>query len=208
MSLHRDERRLVLATHNRHKVEEIASLLSDAPVTLLSLDDLPRVPKVVEDGGTLEENAVKKAVAIADATGIASLADDTGLEVDALDGAPGVRSARYAGTDGDTAANNRKLLADLRDVPEAKRSARFRCVVALADPSGGVMTTEGMTAGMILSAPRGVGGFGYDPLFLPDGHARTYAEMSAEEKNAVSHRGKAIKSARELILRFFDVESE
>jgi XTP/dITP diphosphohydrolase len=192
--------RIVLATHNRHKVEELSSMLSDLPVKILSIDDLPDVPAVVEDGATLEENAVKKATAAAAAAGIPALADDTGLEVAVLNGAPGVRSARYAGDEGNTSANNRKLLNEMNGVPEAERGAVFRCVIALADVDGSASTVEGVTRGIILSAPRGSGGFGYDPLFLPDGHARTYAEMSAAEKNAVSHRGKAINRARDLVI--------
>jgi XTP/dITP diphosphohydrolase len=191
--------RIVLATRNRHKVEEISAMLSDLPVAVLSLDDLPRLPAVIEDRDTLEGNAIKKATTIASATNMPALADDTGLEVEALGGAPGVRSARYAGEQGDTAANNRKLLEELQGLPGEKRNASFRCVIALAKPQGTVDTVEGATRGVILEIPRGTGGFGYDPLFLPDGHDRTYAEMSAEEKNAVSHRGKAISRARGLV---------
>jgi XTP/dITP diphosphohydrolase len=198
---------IVLATRNRHKLDELSAMLEDLPVRILSLDDLGDMPVVEEDGATLRENAVKKAVAASAAAGLAALADDTGLEVEALDGAPGVRSARYAGPDGDTNANNRKLLDELGGLPTDKRRAVFRCVIALCDTDGEVSTVEGVTEGTILTAPRGVEGFGYDPLFLPDGHERTYAEMSPGEKNAVSHRGKATNRARGLILKLLSRES-
>jgi XTP/dITP diphosphohydrolase len=190
---------LVLATRNEHKVREIRSILDGLDVELLSFHDLPELPEVVEDGGTLDENAVKKAVEIARATGLAALADDTGLEVDALDGAPGVRSARYAGPLCDSDANNAKLLAELDGVDAPLRSAAFRCVIALATPDGLVGTVEGRTRGRIIGERRGDGGFGYDPVFMPDGHDRTYAEMGADEKNAISHRGRALRASRRLV---------
>lgn len=192
---------LVLATRNRHKVEELSAMLSELPMNILSFHDFPNMPDVVEDGATLTENAIKKASAVASFTGLPSLADDTGLEVDALDGAPGVRSARFAGEAANWQENNRKLLSDLNGVEKSARAAAFRCVVALAvQGDEEVRTVEGVTHGVILEAPRGRGGFGYDPLFLPDGHDLTYAEMPSDEKNAVSHRGKAIKSARALVM--------
>jgi XTP/dITP diphosphohydrolase len=197
---------LVLATRNRHKVDELSAMLAELPVRLLSFHDFPDMPDVVEDGETLEENAVKKAREVAEFTGLAALADDTGLEVDALGGAPGVRSARYAGEGTDWAANNRKLLSELAGVRGPARGAAFRCVVALAVPGGEVGTVEGTTRGVILEAPRGDGGFGYDPLFLPDGFDRTYAEMGSDEKNAVSHRGKAINAARRLVATLVKAE--
>lgn len=192
--------KLVLATRNPHKVREIAELLSGAGVAVLSFREFPELPEVEEDGATLEENAVKKAATVAAATGLPSLADDTGLEVDALNGAPGVLSARYAGAGATYDDNNRKLLSALEDVPPARRTASFRCVVALAVPGRPARIVEGTTRGVILEAPRGREGFGYDPIFLPDGHTRTYAEMDATEKNAVSHRGKAVRAAVELVL--------
>ncbi len=192
---------LVLATRNRHKVEELSAMLSELPVSILSFHDFPDMPDVVEDGATLTENAIKKASAVASFTGLPSLADDTGLEVDALGGAPGVRSARFAGEAANWEENNRKLLSDLNGVEGSARAAAFRCVVALAvQGDEEVRTVEGVTHGVILDAPRGRGGFGYDPLFLPEGHDLTYAEMASDEKNAVSHRGKAIKSARALVI--------
>lgn len=191
--------KLVLATRNRHKVVEMTAILRGLEVELLCASDFPDVPDVVEDGVTLEANAVKKARCVADATGLPALADDTGLEVDALGGAPGVLSARYGGEPPDYRRNNEKLMSELNGVSERGRTARFRCVVALALPGGDVRTVEGKTTGLILDEPRGEGGFGYDPLFLPDGSTKTYAEMSAEEKNASSHRGKAVRAARALV---------
>ncbi len=191
--------RLVLATHNEHKVREIKEILKGLDVELLSFHDLADLPDVVEDGSTLDENAVKKAVEVARATGIPALADDTGLEVEALGGAPGVYSARYAGPACDYDANNTKLLAELDDVADSDRRAAFRCVVALATPERLVGTVVGKTTGSIIHERHGVGGFGYDPLFRPDGHDRTYAEMSAEEKNEISHRGRAVRASRTLV---------
>jgi len=194
---------LVLATRNEHKVSEIRGILKGYDVELLSFHDLPDLPEVVEDGATLDANAIKKAVEIARATGLPSLADDSGLEVDALDGAPGVHSARYAGPECDDEANNSKLLAELERVGDAERGAAFRCVIALATPAGLVGTVEGKTTGVIVRERRGDEGFGYDPLFLPDGFEHTYAEMKAAEKNAISHRGRAVRAARTLVERLF-----
>ena len=191
---------LVLATRNRHKVEELSALLRELPVKILSFHDFPDMPDVLEDGTTLTENAIKKATAVASFTGLPSLADDTGLEVEALGGAPGVRSARFAGEPPNWEENNCKLLSNLNGIDGPGRAAAFRCVVALAVPSEKVRTVEGVTRGVILESPRGQGGFGYDPLFLPEGHDHTYAEMRSEEKNAVSHRGKAITGARRLVM--------
>jgi XTP/dITP diphosphohydrolase len=190
----------VLATRNLHKVAEMSALLSGLPLDILSCRDLPGVPDVVEDARTLEGNAIKKAVPVCAATGHAALADDTGLEVEFLGGAPGVLSARYAGASASYEDNNRKLLAALDGVPPPRRRAVFRCVVALAAPGLDVRTVEGRTEGRILERPRGEGGFGYDPVFLPADHERTYAEMPVDEKNLVSHRGKAIRAARVLIV--------
>ncbi|MCK4510914.1 XTP/dITP diphosphatase [bacterium] len=196
---------LVLATRNRHKVEELSAMLRELPVRVLSFHDFPDMPDVVEDGATLTENAIKKASEVASFTGLPALADDTGLEVDALDGAPGVRSARFAGEPSNWEENNSKLLSDLSGIEGSARAAAFRCVVALAmHGDEEVRTVEGVTHGVILEAARGEGGFGYDPLFLPDGHELTYAEMRSDEKNAVSHRGKAIKNARALIAALLD----
>jgi XTP/dITP diphosphohydrolase len=190
---------LVLATRNAHKVREIGQVLGDG-VILRSLADFPDVGKIPEDGETFEANAVQKAVFVALALGLPALADDSGLEVDALAGAPGVRSARFAGEKATDGENNAKLLGLMAGVPEEKRTGRFRCVIAVAWPDGMARTAEGACEGRIAEAPRGKGGFGYDPLFVPDGHDRTFAELEAEVKNGISHRGRALRRAREMIL--------
>ncbi len=186
--------RVVLATSNPGKVMELARAFPDWE--LVGLSAHPGVALPPETGTSFEENAALKATAVAAATGLPALADDSGLCVDALDGAPGVHSARYAGDDGD-AANRAKLLAALRGVPPPARTARFVCVLALSTPAGRVERVRGECAGTILDTERGTGGFGYDPLFVPGGHTRTFAEMTVAEKEPLSHRGRAIVLARE-----------
>lgn len=163
------------------------------------MEEFPGLPEVEEDGATFEQNAVKKARFAAAATCLWALADDSGLEVDYLGGAPGVFSARFAGRGGDDRANNEKLLRLLEGVPLERRTARFRCVVAVASPGGEVYTAEGTCAGVIAFAPRGSGGFGYDPLFYVPHLGKTFAELEPEVKNAVSHRAKALEKARRII---------
>jgi XTP/dITP diphosphohydrolase len=188
--------RLVLASANPDKVKEIAAVLSGA----LDVELLPRppeVPDVVEDGDTLLDNARLKARALVSATGQAAVADDTGLEVDALGGAPGVYSARYAGEDATYADNVAKLLAELGGLPGSggARSARFRTVALAAFPDGTEVWAEGEVEGTVAAQPRGTGGFGYDPVFVPsESGGRTFAEMSSDEKHAVSHRGRAFRA--------------
>ena len=190
-------RKVVLATKNPHKVEEILAILGDIPgIEWLTFRDLT-FPEVEEVGETLEENAILKATGVARATGLPALAEDTGLEVEALGGAPGVRSSRFAGAEKDYRANNAKLLALLAGVEE--RRARFRTVAVLALPDGRTWMTEGVLTGRIAEAPRGAGGFGYDPLFIPEGEERTLAEMAPEEKNAVSHRRRALEAMRPIL---------
>lgn len=187
--------RLLLATRNRGKLRELARLFDDLPAApaLLCVDDLDEPPDdVVEDGETFEENALKKAREVARATGLPTLADDSGLEVDALDGAPGVHSARYAGEHGDDEANNARLLRELRGVPDAERTARFRCVLAFVDGDHEHLCS-GACEGRVGHAPRGDGGFGYDPLFvIEDG--RTMAELSPADKDERSHRARAARA--------------
>lgn len=193
--------KLVIATRNAHKLEEIHHIFDfpldqargGQPLEVLSAFDYPDIPDVVEDGETLEENAKKKAVEIALATGCWSLADDSGLEVDALDGAPGVYSARYAGEHCSYADNNARLLEELAGKPD--RSARFRTVIALSDPAGNVQTVSGECPGVIIEELRGTNGFGYDPLFVPEGYAETFAELAVDEKNRISHRANALRNA-------------
>lgn len=192
--------RIVLATANPGKATEIAAILGDA-VELVARPE--SVPDVVEDADTLEGNARLKASALVDATGEAALADDTGLEVDALGGAPGVHSARYADADGDAASNRRKLLSELDRVgatSTAARAARFRTVMILRRPDGSEVVAEGVAEGHIADEMRGDAGFGYDNLFVPaEGDGRTFAEMPADEKNAVSHRGRALRRLAEML---------
>ncbi|AVX19829.1 MULTISPECIES: XTP/dITP diphosphatase [Carboxydocella] len=186
--------KLVIATGNKGKLEEIKALLAGTDWEIKSLTDFPHLPEVVEDELTFEGNARKKALEIARATGCWALADDSGLEVAALGGAPGVHSARYAGEVKDDARNNAKLLEELAGVPFSDREARFRCVMALAHPERGVVAvTEGSCPGIILCEARGEGGFGYDPLFYLPEKGKTMAELSPDEKNAVSHRGQALR---------------
>lgn len=188
--------RLVLATHNRGKVRELERLLATAglPLAVTTLDAFPTVVLPEETGATFLENARLKAVAVARQTGLPALADDSGLCVDALGGRPGVHSARYAGPDATDAANNARLLAELAGVPAERRTARFRAVVVLALPDGRWTWAEGETRGRILEAPRGTGGFGYDPLFLSDELGMTFAEAGLEAKNRVSHRSRALRA--------------
>ena len=185
---------LLIATRNAHKLEEIRQIFDVPGLQIVSAFDFPDVPDVIEDGATLEANAVKKAVELALATGLYALADDTGLEVRALDGEPGVYSARYAGEPADYAANNRKLLQALDGIED--RTAQFRCVIALSEPGGRAQYVEGICPGRIATEPRGSNGFGYDPLFVPDGYDRTFAELSSDEKNRISHRARALSEAR------------
>lgn len=197
------QKKLVIATFNAHKLREIAAILPGLSAALTALSGYPGARPAVEDGLTLEENAVKKALEAARFTGLPALADDTGLEVAALGGAPGVRSARYAGESASAADNSSRLLAELAGVPAAKRAARFACVTALAAPGGLIKVTRGVLEGRIAPAPRGGNGFGYDPLFEVGGDTRTLAEFSEQEKNAVSHRTLALRGLLPELLRLF-----
>lgn len=185
--------RLLIATGNRHKLGEIMAILRVPHLELIGLSDLPPLDPVEEDGDTFEANAIKKAATLARVTGLWTLADDSGLETDALGGEPGVRSARYAGLPSDDAANNRKLLGRLAGVRD--RRARFRCVMALSDPTGSARTVCGVCEGTLLDATRGERGFGYDPLFVPDGMNLTFAEIDPDVKNRISHRARALARA-------------
>ena len=190
-------REIVIASKNRGKIREIRQIYADLPVTIVELPDLP---EVVEDGASFSENARKKAVEIARHTGKWALADDSGLEVDALGGAPGIHSARWSG--GGDEANNDKLLAELRDVPAPARTARYRAVVVIASPEGRVVAeADGACEGLIGFERKGAGGFGYDPYFVVPEHGRTMAELPPETKNAISHRGQALRRLREPLTR-------
>ncbi|MEO6307434.1 MAG: XTP/dITP diphosphatase [Nitrospiraceae bacterium] len=192
-------REVVLATRNRHKGVELAALLADLDITIRTLDEFPGAPEVVEDGDTCEANAVKKARAIAEFTGLLAIADDTGLEVDALGGRPGVYAARYAGEHATYEDNCRKLLQELMGVPRERRTARFLTVAAIALPSDGIQVTQGTLDGMIAEEASGTLGFGYDPVFLIPELGKTLAQLSAGQKNRVSHRAKAFVQAKEIL---------
>ncbi|SCK20238.1 RdgB/HAM1 family non-canonical purine NTP pyrophosphatase [Streptomyces sp. WMMB 322] len=193
--------RLVLATRNAHKVTELQAILTDAgtDLELLGADAYPDIPDVKETGVTFAENALLKARTLAQGTGLPAVADDSGLCVDVLGGAPGIFSARWAGRHGDDKANLDLLLAQLADMDAAHRSAHFACAAALALPDGTERVAEGRLLGTLRHAPSGTGGFGYDPILQPDGETRTCAELTPEEKNAISHRGRAFRAlAREI----------
>jgi XTP/dITP diphosphohydrolase len=190
---------LVLATRNNGKVRELVELLKDYQVEVLSLEQYPDFPEIEEDGDTFEANAIKKAKDTAAYTGLLVLADDSGLEVDCLNGEPGVYSARFAGEPKDDRANNEKLLRLLTDVPREKRGARFRCVAAIAVPGGPVYTAEGVCSGFITTDLRGEEGFGYDPLFYLPEYDKTFAELDLALKNKISHRGRALAEVKVIL---------
>ncbi len=191
---------LVLATTNRHKAAELQALLSDVGVRIRTLAEFPDAPEVVEDGTTCEANAIKKATAIANHTGLPAMADDTGLMVEALGGRPGVYAARYAGEQATYEDNCRKLLGELQGVPVAKRGARFVTVVAFV-PRPGVQAqvVEGALDGVIAEQPAGTHGFGYDPVFVVPELGKTLAQLTSEEKNRISHRARALAKVREIL---------
>ena len=192
---------LVLATRNPHKGAELAALLGDLEIKIRTLAEFPDAPTVVEDGDTCRANAVKKATALARHTGLPAVADDTGLEVDALGGRPGVHAARYAG-EGATYENNwRKLIRELEGVPKERRRARFITVAAVAMPSAKVAIAEGSLEGRITEAPAGTQGFGYDPVFFVPEVGKTLAQLTLAEKNRISHRARAFAKVREILLK-------
>jgi len=196
---------IILASRNKKKIEELKNIIQacgfsgkDTAVNIRTPDDFPQCEEVEEDGATFEANAIKKAAYIFECSGMTAVADDSGLEVDTLDGAPGVFSARYAGEVTDDWANLEKLLREMEGVPDEKRGASFVCCIALADRSG-IKTFMGRVEGRIGTGPRGEKGFGYDPVFYPEGHNRTFGEMSDEEKSSMSHRGRALRELQEYL---------
>jgi XTP/dITP diphosphohydrolase len=190
-------KKIVLATKNKGKVLEIKAAFNGLPFEIATLDDFENLPDVLEDGATFLENACKKARAYSEFTGCACLADDSGLEVDALGGRPGVYSARFAGENATDAANNEKLIAELKKIGAENSLARFRCALAFIDTDGQLISCEGTCEGKIISSPRGENGFGYDPYFLAAKLGKTLAEADMAEKNSVSHRGSALKKMAE-----------
>jgi len=191
--------KLLVATGNKGKLKEIRLLLQGSAIEIVGLDQLDNPPEVVEDGATFAANASKKAREMAQFSGMLTLADDSGLVVAALDGAPGIHSARYAGEHGDDSANNRKLLRVMESVEDESRQAAFHCLMALAWPDGRCETYEGQVTGLIMRGERGEGGFGYDPLFIVPEYGKTMAELPPEIKNRISHRGTALRKVIPLL---------
>jgi XTP/dITP diphosphohydrolase len=192
-------KRLVVATRNKGKIVEIKALLSGLVEQVACVADFSNFPETVEDGATFEENALKKAREAVACTGLPALADDSGLVVDALDGRPGVYSARFAGEGAGDTANNAKLLTELQEVDDTRRGAAFVCVLAFVTPEGTEKLFSGRVNGQILRAGQGTGGFGYDPVFLVDGFGRSMAELTLAEKNITSHRGRAFEAFRDYL---------
>ena len=190
---------LILASGNKGKIAEFQHLLDGMGIQVHSMKEYPQIGDIVEDGTTFAENALKKARAVCNATGKPALADDSGLMVDALDGAPGIYSARFAGEGHDDAANNAKVLELMKDVPDENRGAQFFCAIAMVLPDGREYTVEGFCRGTLLRVLQGEGGFGYDPLFYVAELDKTFAQLTMEEKNAISHRGMANGKAVEII---------
>ena len=190
--------KIVLATHNRDKCAEMEAIMKDMPIQLLTLNEFPEIEEIIEDGKTLEENALIKAKTVHKITHLPAIADDTGLEVDALGGQPGIYSARYAGENCSYYDNVNKLLKEMANIPPQKRSALFRTAIAYVDENM-ELTTEGVVEGVIIDVMKGIDGFGYDPVFYRPDMKKTYAEMSMNEKNQISHRGKAVKNMQILL---------
>lgn len=201
MSISTDPFVIVLATRNQHKIKEITTIFQDIPIQFKTVDEFPGTPDVVEDGATLEDNAKKKAYEVSKYTKQIALADDSGLEVEFLDGAPGVISARFAGTNCTFNDNNQKLLKLLKGVPTEHRKACFRTVLALAVPGGAVQLVEGRLNGYITDRSRGEEGFGYDPVFLVPDVGKTLSEMGPTQKNSLSHRFLALQAMRPVLLK-------
>jgi len=192
--------KIVLATRNKHKIEEIKTILSDLHIEILTLNEFPEIPPLKEEGLTMRDNSLQKAQTVFRHTHVPTLADDSGLEVFFLNGRPGVISARYAGVGAGDEQNNQKLLGEMRGVPPRRRRAQFRAVLTLLGDNYSE-TTEGICEGSLAESPRGSNGFGYDPIFIPNGFHRTYAELTAEEKNVISHRAKALAAMKEVLRR-------
>lgn len=198
---------LVIATRNKHKIKEIKKLLEGMPIEVISLlDGNWDIPEVVEDGSSFKENATKKAQAVCKATGKYTLADDSGLEVDALGGQPGIYSARFSGENASDRDNNVKLLTMIKDIPADRRGAQFRCAAAIASPDGKIDVVEGICRGEIGLTEEGGQGFGYDPIFIPVGYNMTFAELSMDVKNKISHRGRALEKAKLFLERLISAE--
>ena len=197
-----EEIEVVIATRNAGKLLEIQSILAPLGLKIISLSHFPEIPEIIEDGQTFEENAVKKAVAVARQTGRIAIADDSGLAVDALHGRPGVFSSRYAGENATDADRYRKLLKEMAEIPQRKRGAAFICAIAVASPEGKTETVEGQCHGEIAPTPRGSHGFGYDPVFYLPELGKTMAELDPEVKNRISHRARALERLKSILPKF------
>lgn len=197
--------KLVIASRNHKKIEELKRILDGLDINILSVNDFPQLEEVIEDGLTFDENALKKARYVCKHTGLAALADDSGLEVEALGGKPGVKSARYAGDNASDEDNIRKLLKELEGVPSDIRNARFVCCIALVLPDGQEQIFWGYVSGKTIESPRGDQGFGYDPVFIPDGFQKTFAEMNSHDKDQISHRRKALDKLKEFLVKFAQI---
>jgi len=193
--------KLVIASRNHKKIEELKRILDGLDINILSVNDFPQLEEVIEDGLTFDENALKKARYVCKHTGLPALADDSGLEVEALGGKPGVKSARYAGDNASDENNIVKLLKELEGVSSDKRNARFVCCIALVLPDGEEQIFWGYVNGKIIESPRGDHGFGYDPVFIPDGFQKTFAEMNSHDKDQISHRRKALDKLKEFLIK-------
>lgn len=191
---------IIIASTNKGKLKEIKKILADLEIKILSLDDYPQMPSITEDGQTYEANAIKKAKTISKVTGKVTLSDDSGIEVDFLNGAPGVKSARFGGDSLTDTERNQRLLELLKKVPLSERSARFKCVVAISIPNGEIKTVSGECEGFISFEPKGNQGFGYDPIFIPNGFSKTFGELGGRIKDKISHRAEALLKAKEILL--------
>lgn len=200
--------KLILATRNKGKIQEMKSILQDLHLDIHSCAHYPSLPKIVEDGKTFHENAIKKAEIVCKEVRFPVLADDSGLEIEALNGRPGVLSSRFAGPQCSDEDNIRKVLYLMQEVPNSRRQARFRCVIALAQPGATTRTVEGTCEGIISCEPRGTAGFGYDPLFIVPEYNRTFAELGEAVKNRISHRARALALAKKLLTETFENRSK
>ncbi|TDX48809.1 XTP/dITP diphosphatase [Orenia marismortui] len=192
--------KLFLATGNQHKIDEMKKILANTKIEIISKNDIDSLPEVIEDQDTFIGNALKKAREISNYTGFPTISDDSGLVVEALDGSPGVYSARFAGVDASDKDNNKKLLKLLKNTPKEERGAYFSCAMAFVSPEGEEYTVTGRCDGVIDIEEKGSGGFGYDPLFVPTGYQQSFAELGDEIKNRISHRAKALKKMKDYLL--------
>jgi len=194
-------KKIIIASNNKGKIKEIRAIIGEQDIELLDLKDIGFTDEITEDGYSIKENAVKKGLSVMKAVGELTIADDSGLEVDAIDGQPGVLSARFSGEGATDESNNRKLLEHLSNIPMEKRGAQFRCVMALIYPNGRILTAEGICRGRIAYKPIGDKGFGYDPIFIPNGYDKTFSQLGSHVKNQISHRAIALYKMKGIMIR-------